>query len=131
MNVKVLLFASLREREIVHDDRGAIAALVRAGIANPEIDAVILTGGTGVAPRDVTYEAVQDLLEKRLDGFGELFRSLSYEQIGAAAMLSRAIAGIVGQTVIFALPGSSKAVELGVERLIAPELGHVVGLIAP
>jgi len=119
------------EREIVVDDRATIAALIRAGVANREVDAVVLTGGTGIAPRDVTYEAVRDLLEKPLDGFGELFRSLSYAEIGSAAMLSRAIGGVVGQTVVFALPGSTKAVELGIRKLIAPELGHIVGLLAP
>ncbi|MEW6270469.1 MAG: molybdenum cofactor biosynthesis protein B [Thermodesulfobacteriota bacterium] len=119
------------EREIVTDDRATIAALVRAGVANRAIDAVILTGGTGIAPRDVTYEAVRDLLDKPLDGFGELFRSLSYAEIGSAAMLSRAIGGVVGQTVVFALPGSTKAVELGIRKLIAPELGHIVGLLVP
>lgn len=122
---------AVERREIVADDRAAIATLVRAGVADPAIDAVVLTGGTGVAPRDVTYEAVEGLLEKPLHGFGELFRSLSYAEIGSAAMLSRAIGGVVGRTVVFALPGSTKAVELGVTKLIAPELGHVVGLIAP
>jgi molybdenum cofactor biosynthesis protein B len=121
----------VREREIVHDDRRVIASLIRAGVANREIDAVILTGGTGIAPRDVTHEAVAELLERRLDGFGELFRMLSFQEIGAAAMLSRAIAGVIGQTAIFALPGSTKAVELGVARLIAPELRHIVGLLNP
>jgi molybdopterin adenylyltransferase len=119
------------EREIVRDDRAAITTLVRAGVANPEIDAIVLTGGTGVAPRDVTVEAVSKLLDKELPGFGELFRTLSFAEIGTAAMLSRAVAGIIGQTAVFALPGSTKAVELGVERLIAPELGHIVGLLAP
>lgn len=118
-------------REIVADDRGAIASLVLAAVANPEIDAVVLTGGTGIAPRDVTYEAVDQLLEKPLHGFGELFRNLSYAEIGSAAMLSRAIGGVVGRTVVFALPGSTKAVELGVTKLIAPELGHLIGLLAP
>ncbi|HEY8516989.1 MAG TPA: MogA/MoaB family molybdenum cofactor biosynthesis protein [Candidatus Binatia bacterium] len=119
------------EREIVADDRASIVALVRAGIANRDIDAIILTGGTGIGPRDVTYEAVHEVLEKPLDGFGELFRSLSYAEIGAAAMLSRAIGGVVGQTAVFALPGSTKAVELGIRKLIGPELGHIVGLLAP
>lgn len=118
-------------REIVADDRAAIAALVRAAVANPDVDAVILTGGTGIAPRDVTYEAIDGLLEKPLHGFGELFRSLSYAEIGSAAMLSRAIGGLIGRTVVFALPGSTKAVELGVTKLIAPELGHMIGLLAP
>lgn len=121
----------VRAREIVADERAAIAALVRAGVANPDIDAVVLTGGTGIAPRDVTYEAVEEVIEKPLHGFGELFRSLSYEEIGSAAMLSRAIGGVVGRTVVFALPGSTKAVELGIRKLIAPELGHVIGLLAP
>jgi molybdopterin adenylyltransferase len=120
---------SVRDRRIVRDERAAIAEAVREGIADPEIDAVILSGGTGLAPRDVTYETVLGLLEKPIDGFGELFRVLSYEQIGAAAMLSRAVGGVTGTTAVFALPGSSKAVELGIERLIAPELGHLVGLI--
>jgi molybdenum cofactor biosynthesis protein B len=119
------------EREIVRDDRATISALVRMGIANPRIDVVILSGGTGIAPRDVTYEAVRDLLEKPLDGFGELFRALSFEEIGSAAMLSRAIGGITEQTAVFALPGSTKAVELALTRLIIPELGHILGLIAP
>lgn len=121
----------VRKRDIVTDDRDAIAALVRAAVADPEIDAVVLTGGTGIAPRDVTYEAVDGLLEKSLHGFGELFRSLSYAEIGSAAMLSRAIGGVVGRTIVFALPGSTKAVELGVTKLIAPELGHMIGLLAP
>jgi molybdenum cofactor biosynthesis protein B len=122
---------AVRQREIVSDDRGAITALVQAGIANPEIDAVILTGGTGIAPRDVTCEAVEALLDKPLHGFGELFRSLSYAEIGSAAMLSRAVGGVAGRTLVFALPGSTKAVELGITKLIAPELGHAVGLLAP
>jgi molybdenum cofactor biosynthesis protein B len=122
---------SVRAREIVPDERAAIARAVRQGIEDPETDAVILSGGTGLAPRDVTYETVRDLLEKPIDGFGELFRMLSFEEIGAAAMLSRAVGGVTGRTAVFALPGSSKAVELGVTRLIAPELGHLLGLIAP
>lgn len=119
------------EREIVRDDRRAIAAIVRAGVANPGIDAIVLTGGTGLAARDVTHEALEEILERRIDGFGELFRTLSFEEIGAMAMISRAIGGVIGHTVVFALPGSTKAVELGVRRLIAPALGHVVGLLAP
>lgn len=122
---------AVHAREIVADERAAIAALVRTGIADPEVDAIVLTGGTGIAPRDVTYEAVEEILEKPLAGFGELFRSLSYAEIGSAAMLSRAIGGVVGRTVVFALPGSTKAVELGIQKLIAPELGHVIGLLAP
>jgi molybdenum cofactor biosynthesis protein B len=93
------------------------------------IEAVILNGGTGLASRDTTYEAVQGLLHKEITGFGELFRMLSYEQVGAAAMLSRAIAGVAGDRVFFSVPGSTKAVELAMTKLILPEIGHVVGLI--
>jgi len=118
-------------REIVKDERAAIVSLVHGAIHDEGIDAVILTGGTGVAPRDVTYEAVQNVLEKPLDGFGELFRFLSYDEIGSAAMLSRAIGGIAGTTAVFALPGSTKAVRLGIDKLVGPELGHILGLIAP
>ena len=118
------------EREIVKDDRAAIVALVQRGIDAPEVDAVILTGGTGIAPRDVTFEAVSSLLEKPLDGFGEIFRALSFEEIGSAAMLSRAVGGTCGTTAVFALPGSTKAVRLGIDKLIGPELGHILGLLS-
>jgi len=87
---------------------------------------IITTGGTGITSRDGTFEAIDRLLEKRLTGFGELFRMLSYEQIGAAAMLSRAIAGTVRGKAIFVLPGSPDAVRLAMTKLILPELGHVV-----
>jgi molybdenum cofactor biosynthesis protein B len=87
---------------------------------------VIATGGTGVSLRDVTPEAIAPLFERTLDGFGELFRMLSYEQIGAAALMSRATAGIVGRTITFVLPGSENAVRLAMEKLILPEVGHIV-----
>ena len=87
---------------------------------------IVTTGGTGITSRDGTFEAIDRLFEKRLTGFGELFRMLSYEQIGAAAMLSRACAGSIGQTAIFALPGSEHAVRLALDKLILPEIGHVV-----
>ena len=121
----------IARREIIPDDRPRILQLLNEGIASGEIDAIVLTGGTGIAPRDITHEAVQEIVQKRLDGFGELFRNLSYEEIGAAAMLSRAIVGTVDRTVIFALPGSTKAVRLGIDKLIGPEVGHIVGLLAP
>ncbi len=89
--------------------------------------ALIFTGGTGLAPRDCTLEALEPLWSKRLDGFGELFRSLSFQEIGAAAMLSRAAAGSVGSLLVFALPGSPGAVRLALEKLILPELGHAIG----
>ena len=92
-----------------------------------ESDAVIVTGGTGIGPRDRTPDAVGALFERRLPGFGELFRMLSFQDIGPAAMLSRADAGVVGRALVFLLPGSPAAVELAVRRLIAPELAHAVG----
>ena len=112
---------------IVKDEPEQIAALVRD--APPSVEVLICNGGTGVARRDTTYEAITRLLEKEIPGFGELFRMLSYEQIGAAAMLSRATAGVAGRRVIFSLPGSTKAVELAMTKLILPQLGHVVGLV--
>ena len=87
---------------------------------------VITTGGTGITSRDSTYEAISELLDKRIDGFGELFRMLSFDEIGAAAMLSRACAGTIGRTAVFSLPGSEPAVRLAMTRLILPEIGHVV-----
>jgi len=87
---------------------------------------IITTGGTGISARDTTYEAVTGLLEKQLDGFGELFRMISFHQIGSAAMMSRATAGTVGRKAIFVLPGSPAAVRLAMEKLIVPELGHIV-----
>ena len=95
-----------------------------------EAAVAILNGGTGLAKRDTTFEAVQSLFDKTLDGFGELFRMLSWEQIGAAAMLSRATAGVIGERIVFSVPGSTAAVELAMTKLILPELGHVVGLLA-
>jgi len=91
--------------------------------------AVLLTGGTGLASRDTTYEALASILEKRLDGFGELFRMLSYEEIGAAAMLSRALAGVRGSTLLFSMPGSPGAVRLAMDKLILPQLGHLAWLV--
>ncbi|BDG07044.1 MogA/MoaB family molybdenum cofactor biosynthesis protein [Anaeromyxobacter paludicola] len=101
---------------------------IRAALADAEAagaQAVVVNGGTGIAARDRTYEAVAGLLEKRLDGFGELFRMLSYQEIGSAAMLSRAVAGIWRGRAVFSLPGSRPAVRLGWEKLIAPELPHL------
>jgi molybdenum cofactor biosynthesis protein B len=94
------------------------------------VRAVVFNGGTGLARRDTTYEALAGLLEKEIPGFGELFRMLSFEQIGSAAMLSRATAGVIGGRIVFSVPGSTKAVELAMTKLILPELGHIVGLVA-
>jgi molybdenum cofactor biosynthesis protein B len=99
-----------------------VAALARGGA----VDAVVVTGGTGLAPRDRTPDVVGALFERRLPGFGELFRLLSFQEIGAAAMLSRADAGTIGPVLVFLLPGSPAAVELAVRKLIAPELAHAV-----
>jgi molybdenum cofactor biosynthesis protein B len=112
-------------REIVKDEPAAISATLSALLARDDVRAVILTGGTGVAPRDVTPEAVEPLLDRVIPGFGELFRALSYEQIGSAALLSRALAGLASGRVVFVLPGSRGAVELAMEKLVLPELGHL------
>lgn len=116
----------VRTRCIVPDDPAAIAGAVQEALADDEVAVVILTGGTGVAPRDVTPETVQPLLERVIPGFGELFRMLSYEEVGSAALLSRALAGIARGRVVVALPGSRGAVRLGMQRLLLPELGHLV-----
>jgi molybdenum cofactor biosynthesis protein B len=111
-------------RAIVKDDPNAVRVAV-TGWA-PIAQAIITTGGTGITSRDRTYEALYDVLERRIDGFGELFRTLSYQEIGSAAMLTRACAGTIGKAVVFCLPGSEPAVRLGMMKLILPELGHVV-----
>jgi molybdenum cofactor biosynthesis protein B len=112
--------------DIERDDPERITARLRERLADANTQVLISTGGTGISPRDGTFEAVTALFEKRLDGFGELFRMISFEEIGSAAMLSRATAGTIGRKVIFALPGSEKAVRLAMTRLVLPELGHVV-----
>ena len=112
-------------RTLVRDDPAEVTRVIRDEIARGDARVIITTGGTGISRRDSTYEAVTALLDKRLDGFGELFRVLSFEDIGPAAMLSRATAGIAGGCAIFMLPGSEAAVVLAMERLILPELGHV------
>lgn len=116
-------------QDIVPDDPERVRGRVEALLADAAVECVITSGGTGVAPRDTTYEALGGLIEKRLDGFGELFRMLSFSEVGAAAMLSRAVAGIARGTVIVVLPGSTAAVELALGRLLLPELRHMVGLV--
>jgi molybdenum cofactor biosynthesis protein B len=113
-------------RAIVKDDADLVRGTIERHLANAEIQAIITTGGTGITSRDSTYEAVSGLLQKRLDGFGELFRMLSYQQIGSAAMMSRACAGLVAGRIVVSLPGSEAAVRLAMERLVVPELGHLV-----
>lgn len=112
---------------IVKDDATEIQAAIREGAEHSGVQAILLNGGTGIAPRDVTYEAVKELLDKELPGFGEIFRLLSYtEDIGSAAILSRAIAGTYRGKAVFSTPGSSGAVKLAMSKLIIPEIGHVV-----
>ena len=113
-------------RTLLRDEAEDVRATVQHLASEALVDVVITTGGTGITARDGTFEAVDELLTKRLPGFGELFRSLSYQQIGAAAMLSRATAGLIGQTVVIVLPGSQHAVRLALEELVLPELGHLV-----
>ena len=111
-------------RRIVRDEPADVRDVVQW--AATAADVIITTGGTGITSRDSTFEAIEALLHKKLDGFGELFRMLSYEEIGAAAMLSRASAGTLGRVAVFSLPGSEHAVRLAVTKLILPEIGHVV-----
>ena len=114
----------LAGRALVKDNPDAVRqALTRHA---DTVDVVITTGGTGITSRDSTYETIASLLDKRLDGFGELFRMLSFNEIGSAAMLTRACAGTLGKTAVFSLPGSEHAVRLGMTKLILPEIGHVV-----
>jgi len=111
---------------IVKDEPTQIDTALRAWLQDTSIHAILCTGGTGIARRDTTIEVVERLMDKKLDGFGELFRMLSWDQVGAAAMLSRATAGLVGETLLFAMPGSTNAVRLAMEKLITPELSHLV-----
>src|SRR5476649_1126431 len=113
-------------RAIVKDDADLIRGLLERQLAAAGVQAIIATGGTGITSRDSTYEVVTALLQKRLDGFGELFRMLSFNEIGPAAMMSRACAGLVAGRIVVSLPGSEGAVRLAMERLIIPELGHLV-----
>jgi len=113
-------------RVIVPDSPDQVLAALQQGLDSGGVDAVVTTGGTGISRRDSTFEVVAGVLEKRLDGFGELFRSLSYQEIGAAAMMSRACAGTARGKVIIALPGSEHAVRLAMTKLVLPELGHLV-----
>ena len=114
------------DREIVKDEPDQVRSVVTAQLMQKQIQAIITTGGTGISSRDRSYEAVTDLLEKRLDGFGELLRALSFQEIGPAAMLSRAFAGTARGKILIALPGSEHAVRLALTKLVLPELGHLV-----
>jgi molybdenum cofactor biosynthesis protein B len=111
---------------VVRDEPDDVRRVIREACADPAVQAVIATGGTGVTSRDSTYEAIEGLLEKRLPGFGELFRMLSYQEVGAAAMLSRAQMGIHARRIVASLPGSPNACRLALEKLLLPELPHLV-----
>lgn len=113
-------------RQIVPDEPDRLREVVASLCRQEEIDVILLTGGTGVSRRDQTYEVIRDLLAKPLPGYGELFRMLSYDEIGAAAMLSRAVGGLIDRTVVLTMPGSPAAVRLAMEKLILPEIGHLV-----
>jgi len=125
--IKTLLIEknhSVVDYKITKDDKSSIVAIVDSWIKNSEIQVIILTGGTGFTPRDVTYEAISNMLEKEMQGFGELFRGLSYTEIGPKAMFSRAIAGSIKDKAIYALPGSTNAVNLAMVNLILPTCQH-------
>lgn len=116
-------------RRIIPDEPEEIRKAVESALGDPSIDVILTNGGTGIAPRDITTDVIAEFLDRPLSGFGELFRSLSFAEIGSAAMLSRAIGGVSGNTLIFSLPGSTKAVDLGMTKLVVPELGHLIGLM--
>ena len=115
---------------IARDEPEQVSAIVREHLADGRTSVILTTGGTGITSRDGTFEALDQMFDKRMEGFGELFRMLSFEDIGPAAMLSRATAGTVGHTAVFVLPGSESAVRLAMTRLILPELGHVAQQLA-
>ena len=112
--------------QVVKDDADQIKKVIAQIVEEGKCQAVLTNGGTGIAARDTTYEAVVGLLEKTLDGFGEIFRYLSWDEIGSGAMLSRAVAGVYRDTMVFCMPGSSGAVRLAMKKLIVPELPHLV-----
>lgn len=126
--IEELAAFTLVRHVIVPDDPARIAALVENAAQHNEADAIVLSGGTGISVRDQTVEALDRLFDKKLDGFGEAFRRLSWDEIGPRAILSRATAGTVGSCLVFSLPGSEKAARLGARALIAPILGHAVNI---
>jgi molybdenum cofactor biosynthesis protein B len=116
----------ITSRKIIPDKKSVIQHVLLKMLKSRKINVIIMSGGTGISPKDVTIEAVQQILEKELPGFGELFRNLSYRTIGSAALMSRALAGIVKGKVIFCLPGSPNSVSLALENLILPEVSHII-----
>jgi molybdenum cofactor biosynthesis protein B len=116
----------IRAYSIVKDEPDQIRAKIDEWVGDASVDCILSNGGTGIAKRDTTYDVISQMIEKKLDGFGEIFRQLSFQEIGAAAILSRATAGTYKGTLIIAMPGSTNAVRLAMEKIIAPELGHLV-----
>ncbi|MFC7687193.1 molybdenum cofactor biosynthesis protein B [Ureibacillus sp. GCM10028918] len=119
-------FFEITRYQIIKDELVDIKSTLNSGIEDLNADVILTNGGTGISNRDVTYDVVDELIDKPIHGFGELFRMLSYEEIGSASMLSRALAGTAKGTVIFSTPGSTGAVKLAMEKLILPELVHIV-----
>jgi len=115
-------------RKLISDSKPMIRKAMRDALSKRNIDVVIITGGTGLSSTDVTFEAISPLLDREIPGFGELFRKISFDEIGSAAMMSRAFAGMIKRKAIFCLPGSPNAVRTAMEKLILPELGHIIGL---
>ena len=118
----------IAERKLIADSKPMIRKALRAALANREVDVMIVTGGTGLSQTDVTFETISPILERQIPGFGEIFRRVSFDEIGSAAMMSRAFAGTIKGKAVFCLPGSPNGVKTAMEKLILPELGHIVGL---
>ncbi|MCX8171661.1 MAG: molybdenum cofactor biosynthesis protein MoaB [Candidatus Bathyarchaeota archaeon] len=113
-------------RKMVTDDKEMIQKAITRALRSRKVDVILISGGTGISPKDVTIEAVQPLLDKELPGFGEIFRILSYQKIGSAAILTRSMAGVSGRKAIFCLPGSPQSVDLALKEIILPEIGHII-----
>jgi len=118
-------------RKLITDSKSVIRSAMRTALADRNVDVIIVTGGTGLSHTDVTFESISPLLDREIPGFGEIFRRVSYDEIGSSAMMSRAFAGTVGTKAVFCLPGSPNGVKTAMEKLILPELGHIIGLTRP
>lgn len=119
----------IAHRSLTREDDSAIAAAVRAAVAIEAVDLVLTTGGTGIAPRDRTFDVLRGLLDSEIPGFGELFRWLSYAEVGSATILSRSLGGVMNGRVVLAMPGSTKALRLAMESIVLPEAGHLVSQV--
>jgi len=132
--IKDLLTASghrVMMHTVIADEADAIRGALHALVADPDLQLVVFNGGTGLAPRDVTVETVREMFDKELTAFGTMFAMLSWEQVGSACLLSRATAGVVKGRLVYCLPGSPKACKLAMEKLILPEIGHMLKQIGP